>query len=203
MKTPEGQRVKFVAHPELAPLDDEFKFARPDDDCPTGSSWRAELLTYNQDPGVNPLGLLPAWQLYTNPIYGKLVQQFGVEGVYILSAGWGLIPAGFLTPCYDITFSASADKYKRRRRTDLYSDLSLISADLEDESVFFVSKDYVGLACTLTQHLTLPKRIFYNSATPPEAPGFILERFKTKTRTNWHYECAKEFVANIGKIGVA
>ena len=61
----------------------------------------------------SPFGLLPAYQLYENSTYNRLVDRFGLSNVYILSAGWGLIPADFLTPHYDITFSASADAYKR------------------------------------------------------------------------------------------
>ncbi|BAU49572.1 hypothetical protein SVA_3024 [Sulfurifustis variabilis] len=45
-----------------------------------------------------------------------------VRDVFILSAGWGLIGAAFLTPVYDITFSNSADDYKRRRRRNQFDD---------------------------------------------------------------------------------
>ena len=37
--------------------------------------------------------------------------------------------------------------------------------------------------------------MFYNSGRAPEAPGCLLERFVTTTRTNWHYECARKFAA--------
>ena len=41
----------------------------------------------------------------------------GLDRLYILSAGWGLIPGDFLTPNYDITFSAAQNvqRFKRRR----------------------------------------------------------------------------------------
>jgi hypothetical protein len=80
------------------------------------------LLAYNRNPGNNPLGLVPAFELYANETYRSLVEQCGTENTYILSAGWGLINAAFLTPYYDITFSAAADPYKRRMRIPMKAD---------------------------------------------------------------------------------
>jgi hypothetical protein len=71
-----------------------------------GISWRHFLRKYNDDAGGNPLHLYPAYQLYENRAYGRLVGRYGLRNVYVLSAGWGLIRADFLTPSYDITFSA-------------------------------------------------------------------------------------------------
>ena len=99
-------------------------YARPDDASDAGGTWRDQLLAYNASPGNNPLGLLPAFELYENDIYRALVKQFGIENTYILSAGWGLIAGAFLTPAYDITFSAQADNFVRRRKRDAFSDLS-------------------------------------------------------------------------------
>jgi hypothetical protein len=49
----------------------------------------------------------------------RLVEKFGIEKVFILSAGWGLIRADFLTPNYDITFSGSAEAFSDdAQRTD-------------------------------------------------------------------------------------
>lgn len=73
-----------------------------------------------------------------------------MEGVYILSAGWGLIRSDFLTPYYDITFSQSADPYKRRRRTDRYDDFRMIPDGVKDEILFIGGKDYLPLFCQLT-----------------------------------------------------
>jgi hypothetical protein len=106
--------VSFVAHPELAPPAAGCVYARPDDASQAGGTWREQLVAYNSSPGDNPLGLLPAFELYENDIYRAMVKQCGVEKTYILSAGWGLIDAAFLTPAYDITFSAQADKFVRR-----------------------------------------------------------------------------------------
>ncbi|MFY9829501.1 MAG: hypothetical protein WAK69_12965 [Rhodoplanes sp.] len=103
-----------------------YVYARPDDASDAGGTWRDQLLAYNANPGNNPLGLLPAFELYENDIYRALVKQFGIENTYILSAGWGLIDAAFLTPAYDIAFSAQANNCVRRRKRDAFCDLSLI-----------------------------------------------------------------------------
>ena len=196
----DGQEVIFVADPENAPADTQYSYARPDDTADTGNSWRDELLKYNAAPGNNPLGLLPAWRLYENRTYEMLADRYGLERLYILSAGWGLIAADFLTPAYDITFSVSADAYKRRRKKDCYDDLRMLPADSEEPVVFFVSKAYVSLACKLIERINSPKYLFYNSKKAPEAPGCQLKKYVTRTRTNWQYECAKAFIED--KIGI-
>jgi hypothetical protein len=152
------------------------------------------LLKYNDDPGGNPLRLYPAYQLYENQAYGRLVDRFGSENVYILSAGWGLIRAGFLTPSYDITFSPSADAYKRRRKTDRYDDFRMLPDDTENDIVFFGGKDYLPLFCSLTDTNRSRKIVFFNSTSIPRLNGCTLKRFETTTRTNWHYECANAFL---------
>jgi len=47
------------------------------------------VLDTNAQPNGNPLGLLPAWRLYRHAAYGKLVECYGTDNVFILSAGWG------------------------------------------------------------------------------------------------------------------
>jgi hypothetical protein len=148
LRTTEGKPVVFVANPEAAPHVPGKVYARPDDLSDRGVSWRQVLLDYNARPAENPLGLLAAYRLYGNPVYERIVDQFGVEKVYILSAGWGLIGAGFLTPFYDITFSQSAESYKRRRKTDLYEDFGMLAFDSADEIAFFGGKDYLPLFCS-------------------------------------------------------
>ena len=111
-----GRRVMFVADPAQAPRNTPYVFKRPDDVATGGRSWRETLIEYNRKPEDNPFGLLPAWRLYRNGVYGELIETFGVESVFILSAGWGLIASEFLTPSYDIAFSGNAERYKRRRR---------------------------------------------------------------------------------------
>lgn len=93
-----GKRIIFVANPEAAPADPAHEYARPDDPSGTGMSWRQVLLKYNEETADNSLGLCPVWRLYENRTYGRLVDRLGLEKVYILSAGWGLIRADFLTP---------------------------------------------------------------------------------------------------------
>jgi hypothetical protein len=129
-----GRPVVFVADTESAPSDDSVSYARPDDISDSGKSWLDVLLEYNKTAGDNALALCAAYQLYQNRIYAQLVDTFGLRNVYILSAGWGLIGADFLTPYYDITFSQSAERYKRRNRSDLhYKDFRMLPDDVDDE----------------------------------------------------------------------
>ncbi|MGH8737041.1 MAG: hypothetical protein ACREVC_06765 [Burkholderiales bacterium] len=193
LETLDGRKVLFVADPSSAPPDDAIVYARPDDASDRGASWRDVLLDYNRKP-ENPLGLLPAWKLYGNPVYGRLVASVGAENVYILSAGWGLITARFLTPKYDITFSQSADGYKRRQKSDRYSDFRLIADGVRGPIVFFGGKDYLPLFANLTSSIGVRKVVFYNSAQVPPMPRCVLKLFETRTRTNWHYECANAFL---------
>ena len=126
MQTKEGERVMFVADPSIAPnAIKSVKYVHPDDDAGNGETWRQRLVAYNntcnEQQQDNPFGLLPAYRLYSNDRYGELVEKFGSDNVYIMSAGWGLINADFLTPNYDITYSQSArgpDAYKRRKPKD-------------------------------------------------------------------------------------
>ncbi len=200
MTTTSGKRVLFVAHPEKAPPGGELILARPDDVAMDGKTWRKLLVDYNERTD-NPLALSAAYRLYKDRSYQVLVDAYGVYNVFILSAGWGLISASFLTPAYDITFSYSADDYKRRSRREQYDDLCMLSQDVTDDVVFFGGKDYLPLFCHLTQNYRGQRHIFFNSARiPPEAACCNLIRYPTSTRTNWHYSCIKDFVA--GKIGI-
>lgn len=189
-----AQPIAFVARPTIAPASDDVVYTRPDDMSPDGRTWREALLRYNDENSTdNPLRLLPAWRLYDNPVYARLFGHFGTERLYILSAGWGLIRADFLTPYYDITFSAKAEAHKRRRRQDRYNDLRMLPATTT-EIVFFGSLEYVHLFCTLTSGTTGRRLVFYRTRRPPQAPGCVLRRFETTTRTNWQYECAHAFL---------
>jgi hypothetical protein len=75
--------------------------------------------------------------------------------------------------------------------------------DTTDEILFFGGKDYLPLFCTLTSAIRSPKIVFYNSARAPDLPGCTLRRFETTTRTNWHYECANEFLSERVVLGDA
>jgi hypothetical protein len=188
-----GKPVCFVANPEVAPADSNYLYARPDDLSDNERSWRQVLLEYNERPANNPLGLYRACELYANPVYAKLAESFR-EKFYILSAGWGLINAEFLTPYYDITFSSAAEGYKRRRKGDRYKDFSMPPHLLDEEIVFLGGKNYVSLFCSITALARNRRRVFFNSQRPPDAPGCVLKWFATSTRTNWHYACANAVI---------
>jgi hypothetical protein len=143
---------------------------------------------------LSRLGLYPAYQLYKNNTYGRLMNRFGLQKVYILLAGWGLIRADFLTPYYDITYSQSAEGYKRRRKADRYHDFRMLPDEIHEEIVLFGGKDYLRLFCSLTGATKVKKTVFYNSARAPQVTGCVLKPFNTTTRINWHYECAKAFL---------
>ena len=193
-----GKPILFVADPadETAPWRPEVEYRRPDDIAPSGLSWRDELVQYNKtyrNTGANPRGLLPAWRLYANPAYEYLVNQLGEDKVFILSAGWGLIPAPLLTPDYDITFSSNAEAYKRRRKQDRYADFLMLPKDASHPIHFVGGKSYVSLFLRLTAETSAERIIHYvGDYPPPPAPNCRFRRFETTRRTNWHYECAME-----------
>lgn len=196
---PDGRQVFFVAHPGLAPPSLSCVYARPDDLSDDGRTWRARLLAYGS-ADANPLNLLPGYRLYAHDAYRALVRKFGMSQVFILSAGWGLIPADLLMPNYDITFSASAEPWKRRRQNERYEDFCTMPDD-GGEILFLGGKDYLRLFCRLTTEFTGGKTVLYNSIhCPALPPGFRAVRFETATRTNWHYEGAAALVA--GEIGL-
>ncbi len=195
LRTINGRNVMFVAQPKAAPAGRSAVYARPDDMADTGQSWRTVLQEYNAAPGDNPLGLLPAWQLYKNSTYKLLAEHCGRDRFYILSAGWGLIRADFLTPKYDITFSTAknVEPFKRRGRQENYADFKFPSGTTES-IVFFGGRAYIPLFCKLTASATGDRIVFYAGRNEPDAPGCTLQRFRKKAFTNWHYQCARKFV---------
>ena len=197
MRDASNRLVEFVADPNIAPVSNAIVYAKPDDVSDGGLTWRERLVEYNRNNGGNPLDLFPAYQLYANPAYRALVEKYGAENVFILSAGWGLIGAEFLTPRYDITFSTAAkceDIYKRRRKSDSYADFCFLPDDCRDDLVFFGGKDYLPLFDKLTSSYAGKRHIFYNSSVPPSVRNGRAIRFQTSTRTNWHYECVSAFI---------
>ena len=190
-----GRLVRFVAQPDLAPPSKIYTYARPDDVADVGGTWRELLSDYNKrNRDANQLGLLKAWQLYRHKTYGQLVRKLGEENVYILSAGWGLLPTNYLTPLYDITFSPLAEDYQRRNKGDLYKDMPLLTNHGNEPMVYFGSNFYIPLFCKLTAQHRGRRIVFYNSAYEPNAPGCELIKFNTKARTVWYYECAQAFI---------
>lgn len=195
--TKDGRQVIFVASPSAEPPPKNRVYARPDDTTEDSrETWREKLLGYNRkEVSTNPLNLLPAYKLYTNKAYKHLVDKFGKDKVFILSAGWGLIPADFSTPAYDITFSVSGALLNRRKPKDHYKDFCLMEDDGE-EIAFLGGKSYLPLFHALTKEMSGKKIVFYNSKTPPDLliPNIKSIKFETSTRTNWHYECAHALV---------
>ena len=198
LRTGDGRKVVFVARPRIAPSGGRrIVHARPDDISDTGKPWRTVLARYNAaDAGKNPLGLLPAWQLYKHPAYRMLAEHCGEQRLYILSAGWGLIRADFLTPAYDITFSKGRKvaACKRRGKSQIWSDFAMLPPDCDEPIVFFGGRDYLPLFCTLTENAAAPRLVWHNSDVRPVAPGCRVRRFRIAARTNWHYQCARAYV---------
>lgn len=202
LTTNDGRKVLFVADPAAAPPSQDFIYARPDDLADGSTTWREKLLQYNRAPGGNPLGLLPAAKLYENPVYDRIVDRFGGDRTYILSAGWGLIGASFLTPDYDITFSAlkPPNRYKRRKNGDAYRDFCMLPDNTDDTVILFASDKYVRLFSALTRDVKGTRIVFYSTGSPPQAAGCTLAKFSGTRSTNWQYDCANAFLDGI--IGI-
>ncbi|WP_202961151.1 hypothetical protein [Candidatus Symbiobacter mobilis] len=115
--------------------------------------------------------------------------------MFILSAGWGLISANYLTPDYDITFSANADPYIRRGNQDKkYQDFNQLP-DSDEPLVFLGGASYQQFFLRLTAGYRGTRIVCYNSGKPPQVDGCMLCRYETRTRTNWHYQCAMDLIA--------
>ncbi len=194
LRSAAGDRVNFVAHPAEAPPVPGVVYAHPDGADADGRTWRSKLEAYNQSPHTNPLGLLEARKLYRHPAYVALSQQLTKDDLHILSAGWGLLSADFLTPTYDITFSGQAESYKRRRPRDRFNDFCMLDNESDVPLAFFGGKDYFPLFKQLTEGYRGHRIVVYNSSDAPNAPGITAVRYETTTRTNWHYEAGKAWL---------
>lgn len=148
-----------------------------------------------QDPGRNPLRLLPAFELYRNEAYRRLADKVGTQKAVYPVGGMGLIGASFLTPSYDITFLAQAEQYKKRRKSDHYNDLSMLTQDARGPILFFGNKDYLRLFERLTGNVRSERIVFFNSAHAPQIDDGRAIRFRTTTKTNWHYKCVDAFLS--------
>lgn len=194
----EGRRILFVAHPEYARPESDVIFARPDDKADPNTSWRELLLSYNRNHyHDNPFGLFQAFALYKNSSYQNLVDKFGFQNVYVLSAGWGLVRSDFLIPTYDITFSGNAKKkFLWRRKNDYFNDFNMLSPNGTEEVIFLGGKSYLPLFHSLTKNGTYPKTIVYNSKDHPQYYGYLVKSYnRPDLRTNWHYSCANEIAS--------
>ena len=159
------------------------------------------MCKYN-DINDNYLNLKPAYKLYDNEIYRNLVIRYGIGNIYILSAGWGLINADFLTPNYNITFSKSKNINEefRRNKKDIYNDLCQISLDLTEDLIFLGGIDYQPLFDKLTKEYKGRRIVFYNSINIPKINNCKFIKFETTQRTNWQYACAKQLITGAIKI---
>ncbi|MFZ5452606.1 MAG: hypothetical protein ACOZF2_12185 [Thermodesulfobacteriota bacterium] len=173
-QTKEGKNVMFVAHPEVNSPAFDGLYAFPDHISDQNTSWRELVWDYNRHPNHNYFNLYPAYLLYKNPAYHNLVSNFGVDNVYILSAGWGLIRSDFLTPQYDITFQTQANPHQRRRRRDRYNDFCMLPKNTTDTIVYLGGKDYIHLFCDLTNNIKCKKIILHNLNSPPQYRGSLL-----------------------------
>ena len=203
-RTRDGLQVGFVARPKEAPPESGVVYARPDYMSDDGrSTWRARLLAYNDEPAENELGLLPAYRLYARQEYRDLVETFGPERIFILSAGWGLIRSNFLKPYYDITFSNSAPRYKKREKSKPYEDFCQLPDDTRAPIVFLGGLDYQPLFENLTADLPTEKVVFHRSDAVSKRIGFTYVKYDTPDQRRWHYLCARDLVAGKQPFPVA
>lgn len=195
MKTADRRCVNFVGNPaKVMSREPGFCYARPDCGAKGGKTWREKLVAYNKScKDENPFGLLQAYKLYKPKIYTQLVEVFGKDNVYILSAGWGLIRASFLTPNYDITFSAPAGAYNLRRKCDQYCDFNHLGTDIDKDLLFFSGQKYLDLFTKLTQNYN-GRRIVYHSTDNMTKNDRIKYVRYPRYFTNWQYKCAEKVI---------
>ena len=193
----DGRPVRFVASPKDAPAAAGVLYATPDDLAADGRSWREHLREYNETDATNHLRLLTAGSLYIPPLYRNLVERLGTSRVFILSAGWGLIRSDFLTPGYDITFSAQAPLYARRRSGDRYDDFRMLGPGVPgDEVHFFGGADYLPHFARLTSDFRGRRIAYFKSRAVKRPRGLEMVFYETKLVTNWHYDAAAKFLKN-------
>jgi hypothetical protein len=193
-----GQDVKFAASPQRAPKD-AFTYYKPDDPIPgENKTWRDLVLEQNHP------GLVPAYCLYSRDIYRDLYHEFD-NRFYILSAGWGIIRAGFKIPAYNITYSTAPKmpKHARRRDDQGWKDINHLKKDCENfdrnsKIILFAGSDYVPHFCAMTQSIPHRKKILYNSEKTrrlsEQWPDFDFAPFPSSNNIGWVYEAADNFL---------
>mgnify|MGYP006434823777 CR=1 FL=1 len=189
-----NKEISFVS----SPIEENKNQFNPDDKIPNESrTWRDYV---NSQENSN---LLESYRLYRPQIYNQLHDEYG-SNLYILSAGWGIINSEFKIPKYNITFSNTADNVSRRRATDNYQDFNhLKNIDSNEKILFLGGIDYLWMFYNLTKDLPNEKVIFYKNENIHRNFPFLrdeglfnLFKYETKTRTNWHYECAIHLMNN-------
>jgi len=134
--------------------------------------------------------------LYRPSIYKALVEKYGAQNVFILSAGWGLVRSDFLIPYYDITFSNQGKPHSKRSPHDLFEDFNqLRDTDIHsDETIyFFGGQAYLPLFCNLTQNITARKVIYHSKGSVYQLQGYECIP-SCRSYTNWPYQCAQDFI---------
>jgi hypothetical protein len=192
LKTTNSKNILFIANPNIATETGDYVYHSPKDITEKNITWTNELARYNELTD-NYFNLLPAYELYENNIYREIVSKFGIENVFILSAGWGLIRADFLTPNYNITFSNRKKEFKRDKKEN-YPDLCHLQLDSADDLVFLGGIDYQPLFDKLTSKYCGRRIVFYNSVNLPKIKNCYFIKYETRQKTNWHYSCAKKII---------
>ena len=190
----DGRRMVFVDDPATAPISDAINYAHPDDMSPHGRTWRQLLVEYNETPSQNSEQLLPAYQLYRPKVYQELVEMYGANKIYILSAGWGLVPSTFLLPQYNITYARPKELYKWRRPNSAYNDLVLVPENSTETLVFMGGKSYQKPFFEFTKAHRGRRIVFYNAKPKPEEGGCTFIEYPADFPRNWHYSCAQELM---------
>ncbi|MGC3998036.1 MAG: hypothetical protein QM767_11305 [Anaeromyxobacter sp.] len=191
-----GAPVIFVARPESAPTGMGVVWARPDDPSDVaGATWRRQLEEANSSRENERL--CRAFELYQPLAFSRLARRFGVERMFILSAGWGLVRSDYRLPRYDITFSKQAEPYKRRLPGDHYADFNQLPAVPDGPVVFLGGRDYLPLFTTLVRSVKGPVIVPFrcepsDRVTRASESGPVrLVPYRTTAKTNWHYGCAE------------
>jgi Family of unknown function (DUF6884) len=204
----EGSRVEFVAQPHLAPRDPKVVYFRPDDSAPgTNATWRGILEDYNLCK-QNERGFWASFKLYQPPkpysdIYERLkgfADRRGHE-LFILSAGWGLVQSDYWLPHYQITFTRKTDKlYTFRSSADCYQDFQQLTNPDSVPIIIFAGKSYRKTLFDLLHGVAGRKLVFWlHGAVIPEQEGYEFLPYVPPDhirdlKTNWQYECAKDFI---------
>ena len=192
-----GQRIIFVAKPNLKQSPAGISYKNPDELTSTDSTYREEVIKYNQND-LNPMNLYRAIDLYDALAYKKL-DIYGKTGAktFILSAGWGLVSSDFRLPSYDITLGqlSKDEKYKQRSfKNDTYEDFNMLSSVPEDEELhFFGGVSYLPLLYKLINDVRC-RKIIHQATINEKKPGYDYETYP-RNFTNWHYQAVLEFLA--------
>lgn len=196
LKNTSGDEIIFVADPyKVKDKIQGISYQRPDDLIPSqNKTWREFLVEYNFK-NTNPLNLAQIADLYKPKIYGDLVNHFGCENVFILSAGWGLVRSDYLLTYYDITFSNLGKPGIKRIKSQIFYDFNHLprNLDITETIHFFGGSSYLPLFYSLTTEINAKNIIHYAQEYIQKFSGFQYVKYKD-CFTNWQYKCAEDFI---------